>query len=61
MDINDIPMTQLTGSRTVPAVWYPIDEPSWFVPGSVMDSDLERMVGNNFGQATVTWSFAPAD
>ena len=30
MDINDIPVGQLTGSRTVPAVWDPIDEPSWF-------------------------------
>ncbi|MDH4209714.1 MAG: hypothetical protein OEV76_12620, partial [Anaerolineae bacterium] len=61
MDINDIPVGQLTGSRTVPAIWYPIDEPSWFVPGSPIDSELELMVGNNFGQATVSWSFEPAD
>lgn len=61
MDINDIPAAQLTGSRTVPAVWYPIDEPSWFVPSGVLDSELELMVGNDFGQATVSWSFAPAD
>lgn len=61
MDINDILITQLSGSRTVPAVYFPIDEPSWFVPGSVFDSDLELMVGNNFGEATVSWSFAPAD
>ncbi|HSR34273.1 MAG TPA: lamin tail domain-containing protein [Anaerolineae bacterium] len=61
MDINDIPAGQLTGSRTVPAVWEPMGEPSWFVPGSPMDSDLELMVGNNFGEATVSWSFEPAD
>jgi hypothetical protein len=62
MDINDIPANQLTGSRTVPAIWYPYgDEPSWYVPGSVFDSDLELMVGNNFGEATVSWSFVPAD
>ena len=61
MDINDISANQLTGSRTVPAIWYPFDEPSWYVPGSVFDSDLELMIGNNFGEATVSWSFAPAD
>lgn len=61
MDINDIPASQLTGSRKVPAVYYPIDEPSWFVPGGVMDGDLEMMVGNNFGEATVSWSFEPVD
>lgn len=61
MDINDIPADQLTGSRTVPAIWYPNNEPSWYVPGSVFDSDLELMIGNNFGEATVSWSFAPAD
>jgi hypothetical protein len=61
MDINDIPASQLTGSRTVPAVWYPTDEPSWFVPCSVLDSDFEQLVGNYFGEATVSWSFKPAD
>ena len=63
MDINDIPVTQLTGSRTVPAVDDPTysDEPSWFVPASRMDPDLWWMVGNDFGVATVNWSFAPAD
>lgn len=62
MDINDIPANQLTGSRTVPAIWYPYgDEPSWYVPGSVFDGDLEMMIGNNFGEATVSWSFVPAD
>ncbi len=61
MDINDIPANQLTGSRTVTAVYYPIDEPSWFVPGGVMDWDLEQILGDNFGAATVSWSFEPAD
>ena len=61
MDINDIPYNQLTGSRTVPAIWYPKGEPSWYIPDSVFDSKLERMIGNNFGEATVSWSFVPAD
>lgn len=63
MDINDIPATQLTGSRTVPAFDDPTysDEPSWFTPGGVMDPFLWWMVGNDFGVATVSWSFAPAD
>jgi hypothetical protein len=61
MDINDIPVTQLTGPRTVPAVYYPINGPSWFVPRGVMDGELEMMVGDSFGEAKVSWSFAPAD
>jgi hypothetical protein len=61
MDINDIPASQLTGSRVVPAVYRPYDEPSWYAPGSVLDSDLASMVGNNLGEATISWSFVPAD
>jgi hypothetical protein len=61
MDINDIPVGELTGSRTVPAVYYPRGEDSWYVPGSPFDGELEWLVGHSFGQATVSWSFAPAD
>jgi hypothetical protein len=63
MDIDDIPATQLAGSRIVPAFDDPTysDEPSWFVPASRMDVDLWWLVGNDFGVATVNWSFAPAD
>lgn len=61
MDINDIPAGELTGSRTVPAVYWPTDEPSWYVPGSSFDGDLEWMIGYDFGEATVSWSFAPAN
>jgi hypothetical protein len=61
MDVNDIPAGELSGSRQVPAVYYPVDEPSWYVPGGAMDNDLERILGPEFGQATISWSFAPAD
>jgi hypothetical protein len=30
-------------------------------PGGPIDSELELMVGSNFGQATVSWSFELAD
>lgn len=58
MDINDV---ELTGSRTVPAIYYPSDEDSWYVPGGAFDGALELLVGNDFGQATVSWTFAPDD
>lgn len=61
MDINDIPAGELSGSRQVPAVSYPFDEPSWYVPGGVMDYELQQIVGSPYGEATVSWSFSPAD
>ena len=61
MDINDIPVAQLTGSRTVPALDHPTGQPSWFLPSGRMDPQLWWMIGNDFGEATVSWSFVPAD